>query len=225
MVTAVSPGVDTITCTVTNGCGVSITTAVVTITGTVIAGTISGASSVCPGAPVTLTDATSGGVWSSGNTASATVSATGLVTGIAAGTAMISYTVTGSCGAATATFPVTVSATALTAGSITGVSSLCVGSFTIFTDAAGGGGWTASNGNATITSVGVVTGIALGTDTISYTVSNSCGTATATQVVTVSGSITAGSITGQAMCASGSLLRSQMQPAAAYGAAAMQMPQ
>ena len=55
---------------------------------------ISGTKSVCLGAITTLTDAVAGGVWSSLTPSVATVSTTGVVAGLAIGTATIQYTVT-----------------------------------------------------------------------------------------------------------------------------------
>jgi trimeric autotransporter adhesin len=52
---------------------------------------LSGTSSSCIAGTNTLAAATTGGVWSSGNTAVATVSAAGVVTAVSAGTATISY--------------------------------------------------------------------------------------------------------------------------------------
>lgn len=52
---------------------------------------LSGTTTVCKGNTTTLSAAKSGGVWSSSNTAVATVSATGVVTGTGAGTATIAY--------------------------------------------------------------------------------------------------------------------------------------
>ena len=77
---------------------------------------ITGASTVCASATITLADATSGGVWSSATTSVATVDpSTGVVTGVAAGTSVISYAVTNSCGTTTVTTTVTVNgATAIT---------------------------------------------------------------------------------------------------------------
>lgn len=55
---------------------------------------ITGTFTVCANSTVPLSDATTGGTWSSSNTTNATVgSSTGIVTGVAAGTATISYTV------------------------------------------------------------------------------------------------------------------------------------
>ena len=69
---------------------------------------ISGSSSVCAGSAITLTDATSGGTWSSGTTSIATINSSGVVTGVSDGASVISYTVTsgGCAGAATKTITV-----------------------------------------------------------------------------------------------------------------------
>jgi gliding motility-associated-like protein len=59
---------------------------------------ITGNSNTCANSTTSLSDATAGGNWSSSNTAIATVSAAGVVTGIAPGNVVISYTVgTGPC--------------------------------------------------------------------------------------------------------------------------------
>ena len=194
VVTAVSAGTDTLSYTVTNGCGTATATLVLTIGSTVSAGTISGPGAVCIGSAITLTDGAGGGVWSSSNS-HATVTGAGVVTGVTSGTDTIRYTVTNSCGTAIATATVTVSA-APVAGTIVGPATQCVGGFTIYTDAAPGGIWSVTNGSATITSLGVLTAVSTGTDTIVYTVTNGCGSAVATKVVTISGAITAGTISG-----------------------------
>ncbi|SDJ61579.1 Ig-like domain (group 2), partial [Flavobacterium glycines] len=53
-----------------------------------------GTTNVCVGGTLQLTNATSGGVWSSANTGIATVDTNGLVTGITFGDVSISYTIT-----------------------------------------------------------------------------------------------------------------------------------
>ena len=75
------------------------------------AGTVSGASSVCPGSSTTFTsNGAQGGTWRSDNTSVATVNAsTGSVTGIATGTANIFYKVTNSCGADSSSKSISVS--------------------------------------------------------------------------------------------------------------------
>jgi hypothetical protein len=80
---------------------------------------------------------------------------------------------------------VTVNA-APSAGTISGVVQMCVGvPHTLGTSVAGGVWGSSTPGVATVSATGVVTGVSTGTATISYTVTGLCGTATATQVVTV----------------------------------------
>jgi hypothetical protein len=82
-----------------------------TVTARTSAGTLSGIDTVCPNGTTTLSSSVSGGTWSSDDTAVATInSTTGVVTGVAAGTATMTYTVTGTggCANATATRTVTV---------------------------------------------------------------------------------------------------------------------
>ena len=60
---------------------------------------------MCAGENTTLSSATSGGSWSSSDEAKATINAsTGVVTGVAAGSVTITYTVTNSCGSASTNF-------------------------------------------------------------------------------------------------------------------------
>ena len=99
VVTGKSTGSATITYTVSSGCTASVSTSVSVNTLPAVAA-ISGTSVLIKGTSSTLTDATKGGTWSSSNTAIATVSTSGSVKGIAAGTCTIYYTVkSGSCSA------------------------------------------------------------------------------------------------------------------------------
>ncbi len=168
IVSGVTPGTSTITYSI----GSCIATATVTINPASTAGTITGPASICPGSSVTLTPSVSGGVWSASN-ANATVSATGVVTGVSLGTDVISYAVTTVCGTSIATLTVTVSATA-NSGNILGPATICVGSFNIYIDSAIGGVWSLTNGNAVISPVGVVTALVAGSETVVYTVPGSC---------------------------------------------------
>src|SRR5664280_2430703 len=94
LVTGVSAGTSVITYSVTVGGCVNTATQTVTITAT-IAQTITGTSPLCIGATATYTSTTAGGTWSSGTLAVATVNAaSGLVTGVSAGTSVITYSVT-----------------------------------------------------------------------------------------------------------------------------------
>ena len=204
VVTGVAAGTVSITYTLPTGCA-AVTT--VTVNPLANAGTISGPTSVCAGSTITLTDGAPGGVWSS-SSANATVGSTGVVTGVTAGTATISYTVTNSCGPVSATYAVTINP-APDAGSISGSTSVCVGSGITLADAASGGTWSSATPSvATVGSAsGTVTGVAVGTATISYTVTNICGTIAATYNVTVAGPPSAGTITGTDSVCQGDTVR------------------
>ncbi len=195
IVRGIAQGTTTISYTVTNICGSSAATALVTVNPLPVAGTITGVTSVCSGSLTTLTDASVGGVWISSNS-NASVDGFGDITGNTVGTATISYTVTNSCGTARATAVVTVNG--VSAGSISGASSVIEGFNITLSDAATGGIWTSETPTvATIGSTGVLTGVMPGTVNISYTVTNGCGSAYSTKVVTVNVSPVA-AITGTA---------------------------
>ncbi len=86
-------------------------------------------SSVCVGSTITLTNSISGGSWSSSNTSKATVNSAGVVTGVSAGSATITYTVTSSGCSTSVTTTITVNAAnPPTVASIAGSSSVSVGS-------------------------------------------------------------------------------------------------
>ena len=181
-VNGVAAGVTIISYT-QGGCS---TTAVVTVELAPFVGTLSGAAVFCAGTDITITSPASGGSWTSSNTAVATVGTGGVVSGVADGTATISYTVTNGCGTASASTVVTVQVPA-DPGVISGPSSVCASGSTItLSNTVTTGTWSSANTlAATISAAGVVTGVDPGTTTISYTVSNTCGPVAATQVVTV----------------------------------------
>jgi len=144
---------------------------------------ITGTTTVCAGATTPLADATSGGTWSSSRTTIATVSGTGVVTGVAAGTSIISYNVS-SVGVATAVVEVSPLPTAPAV--ITGSKIICVDKTTPLGDVTAGGVWSSKQTTlATVSGTGVVTGVAVGLDTIVYTVTNTCGSATSTHTMSV----------------------------------------
>jgi Zn-dependent metalloprotease len=148
---------------------------------------IGGFASVCVGQTIALTDATAGGVWSSSTPGVASVSS-GTVSGVSAGTTTISYSTTNVCGTAVVTKVVTVSALPVVAG-ITGILSKCVSTTITLSDATPGGVWGSSNtGVASLSSGGVVSSTAIGTATVSYTVTNGFGCSSyATAVMEVIG--------------------------------------
>lgn len=197
VVTGVSNGRDTILYYVENaGCG-NYTAHEIQVGP--YAGSISGATSVCVGSSITLTGI-GGGVWASSN-ATASITGTGLVTGLEAGIDTISYIVFGSCGAGVATHIITINPLP-DAGTITGTATVCVGATTTLSSTGGSGSWSATNSNATV-AAGVVTGVAAGLDTIVYIVTNSCGADTALRTVTINPLPVAGTISGDAVLCAG----------------------
>ena len=131
---------------------------------------ITGAATVCPGNTATLANATTGGTWSSGNTGVATVGASGVVSGVAAGTATITYSVAGGC------YNTRIATVNPNPAPITGSLMVCVASVTSLTNISAGGTWsTAPTAIATVTPAsGVVAGISNGVATVSYTLPTGC---------------------------------------------------
>ena len=136
--------------------------------------TITGTLSVCKGLTTTLTGsgiADSTNPWTSASPTVATVNNSGVVTGVAAGTSLITYKTNTNC---TITALVTVNDLPV----ITGTLTICAG----FTTTLSGSGtpdstnpWTsASTSVATVSNTGVVIGVSAGTSIITYKNSNGC---------------------------------------------------
>jgi trimeric autotransporter adhesin len=188
IVTGVGAGTATVSYTTT--CGTVFV--IVTVNG--LPGPISGNAPVCLGSTISLTNSLPGGVWSIAPSSVATISSGGIVTGVGAGTATVSYTTT--CGAVF----VIVTVNGLP-GPISGNSPVCVGSTISLTNSLPGGVWSiAPSSVATISTGGIVTGIAIGTATVSYT--TTCGSAFV--IVTVNG--LPGPISGNAPVCVGSTI-------------------
>jgi trimeric autotransporter adhesin len=174
IVSGLTIGTTTIKYTTGAGC-------IATITVTVIpaVAAITGATAVCQGSTITLSDATPGGTWTSSNPAIVGVgSLTGVALGVSGGVATISYSPSG--GGCYALTTITVNPLS----PITGTTSLCVGGTTTLSDLAPGGTW--SSGNPAIATInpstGVVNGISLGSAGITYVTPAGC---TATTTVNV----------------------------------------
>jgi hypothetical protein len=119
LITGVTAGTAVIRYTLPTGCYTD-TTVYVNTPPTAI----SGVSGICAGTPTTLTDAITGGDWSSSNPSVASIATgSGVMTGLSAGTATITYTMGASC---IATKDVTINA-APTAYITTGGGSYCSG--------------------------------------------------------------------------------------------------
>jgi gliding motility-associated-like protein len=176
-VTGVTAGTATITYTYTNsnGCTSTVSTTV-TINSLPVVAAITGTTSVCAGSTTTLASTTTGGVWSTANTATATISSTGVVTGIAPAATTMTYTVTNANGCVTTvSSPLVVNALPVIEA-ITGATTVCAGSTTIFASSTTGGTWSsANNAVVTVNATGVLSGVTVGLTTITYTVTNANG--------------------------------------------------
>ncbi len=178
-VTITPAGSSTYTVTATDACG---QTAESTINISVNAlGPVSGTGVVCASSTITLTPPAGAGTgtWTSSNNTIAVVGpSSGVVTGVSAGTATITWTNTLGC---YATGVVTVLAMP---GNISGPLAMCVGNSVTLTNPMPGGTWT--SGTPTVATVGpstgVVTGMSPGNSMITYSTSPGC---TAYAVVTV----------------------------------------
>ena len=185
IVTGVNSGAPIINYKIINGCGTFTTSKVVNVKSLPDPGVITGSSTVCAGATTTLTDAVAAGVWSSSNGTVATISASGIVTGVTTGNASISYVVTGSCGSSATTLPISVTTVPFAPGAISGSSVVCAGNSITLTNASSGGTWSINDVSlASInSSTGVLSGVAAGNPTVSYSLSNSCGYSAPTTVI------------------------------------------
>ena len=181
-------GLDTITYTFTNACNSVTSTTSVEIDTLLSPGVISGSSfAVCAGSWIHLSESISTGFWFSSNPLLAIVDGSGNVTGVAQGAPVISYVLSNGCGDVAASHVVNVYRTA---SAITGPDSVGIGNTITLTDSATTGTseiW--SIADPTIASIGsstgIVTGVAAGTTTATYTLINACGTTSATQTIYV----------------------------------------
>lgn len=129
---------------------------------------ITGSAVICNGQTVTLANATGGGVWSSGNTTIATVSASGIVTPVAlTGTVTVTYTANGCAESKVETVS--------PSSPITGASVVCQGQTATLSNSIAGGAWSSANlSNATVTGTGVVSILGTASPIISYTLPSGC---------------------------------------------------
>jgi len=217
LVTAIAPGTCNIIFTITGGCGGTVSAQrTVTVNQNAAVASVTGTSPLCINGTTTFTAngvVTGGGTgnWSTSNPAVATVSAAGLVRGVAAGTCNIIYTISGGCGGTvSALASVTINANAAVA-SVTGTASLCLGASATYTAngvvlSGGTGAWSSSNLSvATVSAAGLVSSVAPGTSIITYTVTGGCGgTASASRTVTVNANAAITTVSGSSpLCIGG----------------------
>jgi len=139
---------------------------------------VSAPGAVCVGNTIQLSPST-GGTWTSSNSSIASVTNTGIVSGITAGSVLFTFTNTTTNCSATTT-PVTVNALP----AVSAPTSVCVGS-TIQLSPSSGGIWTSSNpALASVDNTGQVSGLAAGSVAFSFTDSTTnCSKTTASVTV------------------------------------------
>lgn len=172
---------------------------------------ILGPTTLCAGSAASLSNPVTGGTWTSGSPAIATIgSTTGIVNGVSAGTTVITYT--DGIDFAFATITVNASPTA-----IIGSTLVCAGTTSGLACSPAGGLWSAATpAVGTISSVtGVFGGISAGTCTVTYTIAGSCY-ATAVMTVAPIPSIVAPSV----VCVGGIVTASATPAAGTWASAA-----
>lgn len=148
-------------------------------------GSIQGNDQLCAGNTGTLTATTPGGTWSSSNTAVASINTSGVLTANNTGNATITYTISNSCGTATATKMITVLQNSPLAN-IAGNENVCAGTQASYTHASPGGTWESLSPTiATINNTGLLSALQAGTVTIKYTKAQTCGTTSVTKNITI----------------------------------------
>ena len=176
VVTASSTYTGTATVTYTAG-GASVTTTL-TVNGN--PAPIQGAMAECAGTTITLTDAIAGGMWSGAGDATLSGAGTSgmLVAGGVSGTATVTYMLATGC---YATAINTIYGNPLP---IAGIFNVCVGAVTILSDASPGTSWTSNNSTIALASGADITGMSIGTATITFK-SSAAGNCMTTQVINV----------------------------------------
>ena len=185
-----------------SSCSVNVIAATVAVSNTPTAGTVSGSNALCIGSTTVLSTSSTvtTGTWLSSNNAVATISASGTVTAVAAGTVNITYTVTsGGCTSTSAPFALFVSPTgSLIINTSDADNTICAGEAVTLTASGGTGAvytWTSSSGIALPNSASITV---TPTSNTTYTVSAVGGTCagTSSAAIIVNSIPVAGAITG-----------------------------
>ena len=183
LVNAFSAGTITINYAVTNASGCTTTSSMIlNVNPLPSVLPIAGANSLCAGAQIVYTNGIAGGTWSSSNVGVASVAANGVIIGISAGTATISYTVATAAGcSSTVSKVVTVNALPTVSVAANGPLTFCQGGSVTLTAS---GGTSYAWANSTVTTA-TRTINASGSYTVTATNANGCFATSAPVVVNV----------------------------------------
>jgi gliding motility-associated-like protein len=203
-VTGVSAGLVTLTYTVTNANGCSNAVGFnMTVNANPTLTAISGTAAVCAGSTTTLANSQFGGTWSSSDVAVATIAANGVVNGLTAGTATITYTYTNASGCTSnASTALVVNALPVATVALSGPTTFCAGGSVTLT-APIGMNYAWSTGEST-QSITVSTS---GNYTVAITNANGCTATSAPVNVTVNAlpTVSIAAIGATTFCAGGSV--------------------
>ncbi len=207
LVSGISGGTATISYSLTTACGTSTVSQLVTINALPNVPAITGGSSVCSGNTLQLSNSSAGGTWSSSDNNLASVDANGLVSGLSSGSVNILYTQTNGCGSSSATQAVSVgSAPVLSA--IGGSTDVCTSGTTQLTNTFSGGTWSSSDNNlATVNNSGLVSGVAVGQVTITYSATNTCGSSSENLTMNIGAAPVLSAISGGSNVCAGNTLQ------------------
>lgn len=182
VVTGNTLGADTVWYIATNICGTDTASKKIIINPYPVLDTLTGPSLVCVGNSITLTTTDTAGVWGKKGT-KITVSSLGVVRGVTAGQDTATYTKT-VLGCATSAMK-TITVQAVSAGTITTNATLCNASVTPLRSTVAGGIWSTTGNVTAIVTDSMLSATAVGSDTITYTVTGSCGTISTTKRITI----------------------------------------
>jgi large repetitive protein len=203
-ITVSASGSYSVSVTGANGCSATSQATTVNVLTPSPVSAINGANSVCVNSATSFTNATSGGTWSTSNPLIATVSSSGNVTGVSAGSATITYAINSTNGCQNAaTKVVNVNAVPATALTASGATTFCQGSNVSLT---------ASTGSTYLWSTGAttssITASTSGTYNVTVTNANGCSSVSTNQLITVNANPTASISTNGStnLCTGGSIV-------------------
>jgi hypothetical protein len=175
VLTFVSSGTTTVSYKVNGICGEGMSKVTVRALDKPDVGYISGITNGCSEEVHSLSSSVGGGMWSTDNSAVATIDSSGNLVLLTEGTTTVSYTINNNCGLGSAITTAQVKPIPILTA-ITGKSIIITGNTTELRGRAPSGIWSSSDSSvAVIDAWGVVTGIANGTATITYSETNSYG--------------------------------------------------